>query len=619
MSNLLKKGISLKKSQVTIFIIMAIVIIAGVSLFFLLKDRVRIDEIPQEFKPIEQHFLSCIETKTLAGISLLQEQGGYIYLPDFEPGSRFSPTSNYLNFLGTNIPYWHYVSGNNIQKQQVPSVSSMEEQLENYLKENLNCDFSKYRQQGFEVFLGDISPYVDIKENQVEVKIKSTLQSSFGDKNIEIREHKKKVSSNLGKFYNEAKKIYNKEKQNYFLENYTLDVLYSYAPVTGVELSCSPKVWAVPEIESDLKQALQENIVMLRKAGTYSGRNKYFNLDFSSKQDIQFLYSQNWPTKIEIAEEQDSMLVAKPVGNQQGLGILGFCYVSYHHVYDLTFPVMIQIYSEDSSEIFQFPVSVIIDNNNPGQKTGSSILGQETELCKYPNTEVSVYTYNTNLEPVEADISFKCFNEICDIGKTQINNNDASLTTLFPQCINGFIFAESENYETKKVQYSTNFPGSADIILNKLYNLSINLKQADSDISIISFESEDTSKTIAYPQQKQVKLTEGYYNITVQVYKNSSIYLEGKTRKECVEVPKPGILGFFGSTTEKCFDLNIPSQTISNALTGGGRKQQYLTQTELEKENIEISFSQLPVPSDLEQLQKNYELAETSSLNIEFK
>ena len=39
--------------------------------------------------------------------------------------------------------------------------------------------------------------------------------------------------------------------------------------------------------------------------------------------------------------------MAEPVGNQEGMGMLGFCYVAYHFVYDLAYPVLVQVYYED--------------------------------------------------------------------------------------------------------------------------------------------------------------------------------------------------------------------------------------------------------------------------------
>ena len=105
-----------KSGQVTIFIIIAILLVAGVVAYFFLRGSLIKTPIPENVQPIYTSFLSCLEDDTSTGISILQSQGGYIFLPEFEPGSRYMPFSSQLNFLGNPIPYWYYVSGNNIQR-----------------------------------------------------------------------------------------------------------------------------------------------------------------------------------------------------------------------------------------------------------------------------------------------------------------------------------------------------------------------------------------------------------------------------------------------------------------------------------------------------------------------
>ena len=67
----------------------------------------------------------------------------------------------------------------------------------------------------------------------------------------------------------------------------------------------------------------------------------------------------------------------------------------------------------------------------------------------------------------------------------------------------------------------------------------------------------------------------GQYEIQVYIYRNSSLKLESTTKEQCIEIPQSGIGGFFGLTQEKCFDIEIPSQIVSSALSGGG-KENYL-------------------------------------------
>src|SRR3989344_1909203 len=151
-----------KKGQLTIFILLAIVIVVGIFLFFLLKQRGAItEEIPTTFKPIEGYYLDCVKEYASIGISILEENGGYIYFSKFEPGNDYSPTSNQLDFFGTGIPFWYYASASNLIKEQVPTKQELENQLKKYLDENLKCDFSLFQQQGYAVNLS--KPKIDVK------------------------------------------------------------------------------------------------------------------------------------------------------------------------------------------------------------------------------------------------------------------------------------------------------------------------------------------------------------------------------------------------------------------------------------------------------------------------
>jgi len=611
-----------KKGQITIFIILAVIIVGSVAGYFLLKNKItEKEEIPKEFEQVENYFLSCIKENAETGITILGQQAGYIYLPKFEQGSEYMPTSNHLNFLGSNIPYWYYLTGNNLAKEQIPSLNEMEEQLERYIKES-KCDFSDFMEKGYEIDIEELKPKVKIEERKVEVEIESQLNIKFGNLSSTISTHKIGIQSPLYEFYEQAKKIYSYEMENEFLENYTLDVLYLYAPVNGIEFECSPKIWMANEVARELKKALQENVQAIRFGKRIGNKKDYFVQTLNINKNVNFMYNPEWPTKVEIWDAQNGVMIAEPIGNQPGLGIIGFCYTPYHFVYDIAYPVLIQIY--DSNFLFQFPFVVVIDKNKARKAgAGEGLQNIEPELCRYPNQEVEIYTYNTYLEPVEAELSFECLGERCDIGKTKLQDRDAIFKGLIPTCLNGFVLAENESYALEKVPFSTNKETVLNIIMNKLYPLNLTLKLAGkntNDNAIITFSSDENFQTVAYPQQQEVKLSEGYYNISVIVYKNSTIKIPAINTKKCVETYKSGILGILGQKEEKCFDINIPEQELRGAIIGGGKFTTYITESELEQaKNITLNVERFPEPRTLEQVQDNYNLLEIKKIIMEIE
>ncbi len=614
-----------KHSQTTLFIILALVLIAGIAIFFILREGLTFG-VPSDLEPVYNYYIKCVEQETQIGANIIGQQGGYIEGPNFSPGTEFMPFSNYLNFVGIPIPYWYYISGNNIAKEQVPSKKNMENELNKLLKNRiLECDFTKFANQGFEIEVGeDIDVQTSIKKDKIKVDVSNNLVVKKGETSWTGKKHSIDVQSNLGRFYDIAKKIYDNFKEKAFLENYGVDIIRSYAPVDGVEIQCNPAVWKVEDIRTNITNAIEANTQFIKIKGDYydlkKPENEYFIQDVGEKIEvpINFLFSKNWPTKMEVWPNDQGLLIADPIGNQEGLGLLGFCYVPYHFVYDLAFPVLIQIY--DSSEIFQFPVVVYINKNRPREPIeGSNLENDVNELCRYKNTEIFVYTFNTNLESIEAEIQFKCFDEICRIGNTKNENGKTVLKEKFPQCGNGYVIASAPGYETKKEIFSTINPGSLSIFLDKKYEMELEVLNIDGK-AIITFTKNKEVKTISYPEQKNIELSAGQYEIKMYVYSKSSIKLESSSEEKCIQVPKSGFGGIFGITEEKCFDLEIPSQIVDVGISGGGTQNYFISESELKSsKKIIITTNKFESPKKVEDLQLNYNRIETENLIINFK
>ena len=160
--------------------------------------------------------------------------------------------------------------------------------------------------------------------------------------------------------------------------------------------------------------------------------------------------------------------------------------------------------------------------------------------------------------------------------------------------------------------------------MNRIYSKEVDLKidgKDSNEQASITFSSDrGNSKTVVYPSQKNVELSEGQYEVQVYIYRNSSLTIGAKTVEQCVDVPQTGVGGFFGFSQEKCFNIDFPAQIISNALAGGGKQNYYVLESELKNSNIlEINADGLPLPNSIEQLQQNYILLEDRGLKINFR
>jgi len=619
-----------KRGQVTIFIILAIVIVGGIIVYFSLRGGFG-ESIPEDMKPVYDYYVSCLEATTEEGISLLGEQGGYIEVPDFEAGSPYIPFSSQLSFFGQAVPYWMYVSGNNVLKEKIPTRNEMERQLEKYVSDRVtDCDFSDFEAMGYDVYVEsprddsgepDGSVSAGIKENSVDLGVTNQITIFKGEQSVSVTSHEFSVASKLGKFYDMAVDVYDYEKENMFLEKYALDVMRLYAPVDGVELSCTPKIFIDSEIREDLYEGLDINMNSIKLKGGYydlsSKERSYFVSDvgFDIDEDVNVMYNPNWPTKIEIYGDR----VVAPVGTQPGMAAMGLCYVPYHLVYDISFPVMIQFF--DSEELFQFPIAVIIDNSQPREALPSTFgdVSLEDEVCKYQNADLLVYTYDSELNPVEARLQFKCLSSICEIGETKTVGDDAIFDGAAPQCVNGFVVASAEGYADGKYQISTNSESIANIVLKKEYELGLDLGDIGG-VAMVSFTSDDYSATVMYPEAKNITLVEGEYNVSVYVYEDSSLHLEGYSDTMCVDVPVSGVGGLLGLEKEECYDIEVPGMDIEMAVVGGGSSTEYIAESML-SDSVELNLK-VPLfnrPTSLDGLQKNYEAVDLATVFLEFE
>ena len=617
-----------KKGQVTIFIILAIVIVAVIGIFFAFRAGFFAEGISAEFSPIYEFYGECVGQETENALSLLGTQGGKIDVGEYIPGSEYSPFSSHLNFLGVPVSYWYYVSGNNLIKEQVPTKREMEVEVAEFLEERINeCDLEQFYEQGFYVNLGE--PKVDVKigANEVEVSVSADVTSYIEDRSARKTTHEIIVGSKVGKFYDIAMEIYDKEKDDAFLEEYAIDTLRLNAPVDGVEIQCSPAIWKTQEVVEDLRKSLEANIANIKFEGRYYDLNEkddeYFVIDKNVDEPVRLLYlSEAFPSKIEITPASEATMMAEPVGNQEGMGIMGFCYVPYHFVYDVSFPVLVQI--GDGIDMFQFPLSVIIDNNLPREaELLGSVEEESPDVCGFMEGSARVYTYDTNLNPVEAEISYECFDNSCYLGKTELSGSEEILDAEIPVCVNGLLVANAEGYAQEKIIFSSNSESVAEIILEREYEVEVNVEIAGSSVgdgtAVVHFVGEDGSVSAVLPESSTVNLKEGLYDVEVYVYGDSEVKIPSTRKTECFEVTRGGIAGLFGSTKEECVDVEIPAVEIDYALVGGGKTTTYILESELNQRSITLDVSELPTPSSLEQLQYNYEVFNSLGVNLNFE
>ena len=93
----MQKGLN-KRAQITVFIILAIVIIGAIAGYFLVKKPF-VASVPPALAPAYNYYISCVEGIAKTGADIMARQGGYLELPEFKAGTTYAPFSSELGFM----------------------------------------------------------------------------------------------------------------------------------------------------------------------------------------------------------------------------------------------------------------------------------------------------------------------------------------------------------------------------------------------------------------------------------------------------------------------------------------------------------------------------------------
>lgn len=515
----------------------------------------------------------------------------------------------------------------------------MKAELEKFMDESAPECLSSLRDfAGLDFEIGEPKSKVDIRENYVGFEIEYPLILSYEDATASVDRHSFDINMQLGKLYSIARKIMEKETNSSFIEDRTYDliVLYPEIPSTSVDFECSPKIWTKTSVRESLKSLILNNMPFIKVKGTDYGKSqKYFEMDIGSS-DSSVLASfvpLTEPFKFEVIPSEGELLRGQQVigeGENEALDYLKnlFCISSYHFVYTVGYPMIIQL-SDINGNMFQFATLVLIVNNQPKEdKLAGEGITIEPELCKNKLAFETVRTYTAddkgNVIPLnDVDISYKCIRTTCNIGMTK----DETLESYFPQCVNGYLIARKEGYAPTKYLVSTNTDNQEiSLILEKYINFTINVSVVedgkirnvkDDETVVIEMKNEmkEQSLNLIYPTENKANLLKGEYSIKLSLFEKGSFDIAGKNITQCTDVPKAGLLGLLGLTEERCLELETPSVKAQQVFGGGSEFS-----IEIDKgAAINMYLLKIKTPANADELDAAYQTAKLYSLTQEFK
>jgi hypothetical protein len=185
-----------RKGQISLFIIIGIVILAGVILFFAFRPT-QVEEVQvYDIDGIEPFVESCLRSSVEDAISLISLQGGVLVPQDF---------------LQTEYATIDYVVKEDT-KSLVP-ITSIESDISRYVNDAVReCtnNFTVFTERSIAVEEGDVTATSVVSENGVSVAINYPLRVQVGSTTKNYEQFKVDVTSNLKKAYDIVNEISDK-------------------------------------------------------------------------------------------------------------------------------------------------------------------------------------------------------------------------------------------------------------------------------------------------------------------------------------------------------------------------------------------------------------------------
>lgn len=390
------KMLKTKKTQVTIFIILGLVLLLMVSILIysiaiqrkVIEREPVVEEIPLWAESIKLYVEECIKEKTVEALKKIGEHGGYIDMNDEDLSGRSfdidvtKPTESDGVSLSTAvnepIAYWWYLSSPNncvdcYVSSLAPSIEGIENQINRFINKELDkClgDFAEFKEQGYEFDKGEINTNTiisNVSDGGVNVFVDYPIEVSRQKIKIDLEEFKARIPLNLNEMLRVATSITIDEMDNQSLEkilNYMISAfsgidVNKLPPIADVDHKYYTITWIKGAVELNLKDnILTPNTNWIRVNQTknwkdYGDAYKIYSLnslEYPTDLEAEFFYL-GWPMYFDITPRSGNILRPNTDTWSDPIGILPPTQTNYYEFfYDVSYPVVVML-TDDRGEV----------------------------------------------------------------------------------------------------------------------------------------------------------------------------------------------------------------------------------------------------------------------------
>jgi hypothetical protein len=207
-----------KKGQVTIFIILALIIVVAMLMIFLMFRGT--DVQTENLENPQVYIDSCVKEYTRDAIDIISKNGG-----DINPQGT-------VMYKGENITYLCYTANyyKTCINQRPMLIEHIEEEIKNYIEPKVGACFDSLKteleKKNYVIDSGSMNLDISLMSRQVVVNIKKNFRMTQRDKTQEFKEFKISSISPIYELSEIAMEIANQESQYCNFENLGFMIIY---------------------------------------------------------------------------------------------------------------------------------------------------------------------------------------------------------------------------------------------------------------------------------------------------------------------------------------------------------------------------------------------------------
>jgi hypothetical protein len=209
-----------KRGQVTIFVIIAILIVAGIFLFFYVQNKTSslTPTIPKDIQPVYNLVQDCLKETSENALIRIGEQGGYFLIFD-EPS------------IEGRIPY--YLQGT---QESIPSQQEIEQNLAGFVREELGFCILNFKdfKEDYKITHELKKSEVKILNNQVRFSLDYPLTISKEETAYQLKDFSIDIPIRADKNIKVSQEIITEQKLH--PESICLSCLYDLGQSYGVHI-----------------------------------------------------------------------------------------------------------------------------------------------------------------------------------------------------------------------------------------------------------------------------------------------------------------------------------------------------------------------------------------------